>query len=73
MLARLLSAGSKRTPQRFQVPDTAHVVPIGDLITHELTDECLCGPETEPVEDDDGSIGWLIIHHSLDGRELQEG
>ena len=26
----------------------------------------------ETVPRDDGSIGWLITHHSLDGRELNE-
>jgi hypothetical protein len=36
---------------------------------HELTDECPCGPTTEPVVNEDGSVGWLIIHHALDGRD----
>ena len=48
-----------------------HVEPINDLIEH-LDEDCPCGPETEPVPREDGSIGWLIIHHSLDGRELNE-
>jgi len=34
--------------------------------------DCPCGPRTTPVERDDGSISWLITHHSLDGRELTE-
>ena len=53
-----------------------HVVPVDDLIAHDSsTDEpdCICGPEVEPVERDDGSIGYLIVHHSLDGRERFEG
>lgn len=45
-----------------------HVVPRGDLVDHE-DENCSCGPTTEPVTRDDGSVGWLIIHHSLDGRE----
>lgn len=45
-------------------------MPVNDLIEHVDSDECLCGPTTEPVERDDGSIGWLVVHHSLDGREL---
>ena len=50
-----------------------HVVPVGDLIEHDSDGgDCLCGPTTEPVFDDDGSNGWLIVHHSLDGRELAE-
>lgn len=52
---------------------TYHVHPLGDQIEHNLTgDDCVCGPATQPVEREDGSIGWLIIHHSLDGRELTE-
>ena len=50
---------------------TASIIPHNDLIDH--TDEdCTCGPRTEPVENDDGSINWIHVHHSLDGRELQE-
>lgn len=52
----------------------AHVIPIGDLIEHETgtDDGCPCGPAVEPVELDCGGVGWVIIHHSLDGRELNE-
>lgn len=52
-----------------------HVVPVDDLIEHDSsTDEadCPCGPTTQPVPRDDGSMGWLIVHASLDGRELTE-
>lgn len=50
-----------------------HVFPVNDLIEHDRTgDDCVCGPEVEPVERDDGSIGWLVVHHSLDGREERE-
>ncbi len=52
---------------------TVHVSPLGDLIEHDTDgDDCLCGPRTEPVERDDGSYGWVIVHHSLDGRERHE-
>jgi hypothetical protein len=52
---------------------TVHVYPTGDLIDHELDgDDCPCGPTTEPVPTDDGSMGWLIVHHSIDGRERTE-
>jgi hypothetical protein len=51
----------------------AHVVPAGDLIEHDTTgDGCVCGPRAEPVERDDGSTWRLLVHHSLDGRELRE-
>lgn len=49
-----------------------HVVPIGDLIEHALSDDCVCVPNQKPVEANDGSIGWVAIHSSLDGRELNE-
>ncbi len=52
---------------------TYHVVPINDLIEHETDgSDCVCGPTTEPVPREDGSMGWVISHHSLDGRELHE-
>ncbi len=49
-----------------------HVVPIGDIIEHDLSDDCICIPNQKPVTRDDGSIGWLATHSSLDGRELSE-
>jgi hypothetical protein len=55
------------------VSDAVHVHPLGDLIEHDTTgDDCPCGPTTEPVQRDDGSTGWVIRHHSLDGREANE-
>lgn len=44
-----------------------HVVPVADLVDHETTDECPCGPtpEFEPG-------GVVLVHHSLDGREKDE-
>lgn len=30
------------------------------------TDEdCPCGPTTKPVQQDDGSIDWLIVHKEM--------
>lgn len=52
-----------------------HVWPAHDLIEHDPTDDdgnCPCGPRIDPVKNDDGSIGWIITHHSLDGRERDE-
>lgn len=46
-----------------------HVIPNGDLIHHESDVDCACGPRTEPVGRADGSVGWVVVHHSLDGRE----
>jgi hypothetical protein len=53
---------------------TVHTYPPGDLIEHDTDGgDCPCGPHTEPVKRDDGSYGWVVVHHSLDGRERHEG
>lgn len=44
---------------------------IEELPADQLSD-CPCGTTLEPVEGPDGSIGWLITHSALDGRELAE-
>lgn len=49
-----------------------HVMPNDDLVEHTETDDCVCVPTPEAVKRDDGSIGWLYTHHSLDGREAHE-
>ena len=49
-----------------------HVLPDNDLIPHTERDDCACGPTPEAVKRNDGSIGWLNTHHSLDGRETNE-
>lgn len=52
-----------------RLPGSAHVVPVNDLVEHEVGEaECLCGPVLESHGD-----GWVHIHHSLDGREELEG
>ena len=52
---------------------SVHVYPINDLIEHDLeSDDCICGPKHVAVKRDDGSIGWCVVHHSLDGREQRE-
>lgn len=52
-------------------PSGVHVTPTQDAVEHGGED-CICGPTIEPVEGADGHIGWLITHHSLDGREAVE-
>lgn len=47
--------------------EEVHVWPLDDLIAHEV--ECPCLPVVQPVEDDEGSIGWVFIHNAWDGRE----
>lgn len=51
---------------------TVHVVPMDDLIKHELSEDCICGPTGEIVPRPDGWFGRVITHHSLDGREKNE-
>lgn len=56
--------------------DHIHVVPNqNDQTAHDTSTteaDCVCGPTVEPVVRDDGSMGWLIVHHSLDGREQHQ-
>lgn len=59
-----------------------HVVPNGDLIEHDADSfgTCVCGPDVRPIIAGMVTetttvvrhVGWVVIHHSLDGRELQE-
>lgn len=54
-------------------PDYIHVMPVNDLIEHEQVDDlCVCGPAVKPVQRDDGSYRWVIVHNSLDNREASE-
>ena len=50
---------------------TVHVWPDADIVEHDTDGgDCICGPKFEAVFRDDGSNGWLVSHHSLDGREI---
>jgi hypothetical protein len=46
---------------------TVHVTPVDDLVEHEQSEDCVCGPTVEMVEG-----GWLVVHESLDRREDRE-
>ena len=49
-----------------------HVYPVNDLIEHDTeSEDCICGPRTDFVQTDHGD-GYIILHHSLDGREINE-
>ena len=52
--------------------DELHVVPLNDLVEHDTEGDCVCVPDARPVNREDGSAGWLMVHHSLDGREASE-
>ncbi len=51
--------------------DTGAWLCVEELASDSLED-CPCGPLTIPITAEDGSLGWLVTHHSLDGRELRE-
>lgn len=45
----------------------------GDLVEHELSDKCVCGPTPVPVKNEtDGSMDWIYVHHTLSGAEFDE-
>lgn len=52
--------------------EALHVLPVNDLIDHEDSDECICGPASTLIQRADGSDGWVVTHNSLDGREHKE-
>jgi hypothetical protein len=53
--------------------EPVHIWPVADVIEHDLeSEDCVCGPIQVPVKRPDGSVGWLLRHHSLDGREQSE-
>lgn len=49
-----------------------HVVPTSDLVEHDVDEDCVCGPTPDPVFRDDGTNGWIFVHHALDGRDTGE-
>jgi hypothetical protein len=49
------------------------VLPVNDLIEHERSDDCICGPDTRFFAEDGTMYDMpVVLHHSLDGRELAE-
>jgi hypothetical protein len=54
-------------------PDELHIVPQNDLIDHDASVECICGPVVDRVLDAYLSEGLkIILHMALDGREFIE-
>ena len=52
-----------------------HVLPLNDIVPHEESQDCPCGPRVEWIDPDTGLAypgGPVIIHNSLDGREKAE-
>ncbi|MGK5677491.1 hypothetical protein [Actinoplanes sp. URMC 104] len=50
-----------------------HVTPKDDLITHEDSGFCVCGPRLDLIRHPSGATKWAYIHPSLDNRENQQG
>jgi hypothetical protein len=49
------------------VSEEQHVIPVGDLISHDETEDCPCGPQVTFL-----TGGKVVTHNSLDGRERSE-
>lgn len=51
-----------------------HIVPVDDLVDHDIDEDCVCRPTPEFVNPDTGTAYRVTLwaHHSLDGRELIE-
>lgn len=47
--------------------DELHVLPVDDLIEHEDSEDCPCGPQVTFL-----TGGKVVTHNSLDGREASE-
>jgi hypothetical protein len=48
--------------------DTLHEMPVDDLVEHETSIDCICGP----ISFEDGEV-TIIAHPSLDNREERSG
>ncbi len=50
-----------------RVSDDVHVLPVKDMREHEERRDCWCAPRLEFEAN-----GCVVVHHSMDGRELVE-
>lgn len=46
-----------------------NIVPLGDLVSHEPGEACVCGPSRSPLDFEADDDVWRVLHRSLDGRE----
>lgn len=56
--------------------NTLHVTPLHDQVGHDPNSaepDCVCGPEVRPAAQEGGSVDWLLVYYSLDGREQGQG
>lgn len=65
----------KRKPwQTIEDMTGIHVVPVDDLLPHDLSRTCRCAPEVTLACPENGFpyVSPLFLHNSIDGRELFE-
>lgn len=55
-------------------PGHIHRIPYYDVIAHERTEDCLCGPTVAHQPNDNGPDRWTYTHHRLgtDGQTWNE-
>ena len=46
-----------------------HIFPIGDLVEHTVTEDCVCGPSDERLVSKGDGDQWVLVHHRLDGNK----
>lgn len=49
-----------------------HAVPLDDVIVHEFSTACPCGPRARTIPREGRPDGSVYTHHSVDGREFSE-
>lgn len=42
-----------------------HVRPIEDAVEHELTEQCVCGPDVVRTEGFKDDVAYIVTHHPL--------
>lgn len=53
----------------FRTDQGSEVIPIDDVVGHEVGEDCACMPAVELLKADDGSDRWMVTHEAWDGRE----
>ena len=48
-----------------QQSDTLHEIPTSDVIAHERSEDCICGPTATLTQRPGKSDLWLHVHHPL--------
>ena len=51
---------------------TEHFYPLRDGITHEPTEDCVCGPTEVLTQCEDHGDSWTWKHHPLTQKDVEE-